>query len=68
MNTHENIIIVKEIAVAGLYDYFSDMMDLDSIYFKVDISEWKPINEFFELLEIEWIDQVILEDKFTFHI
>ena len=68
VNMRENIIVVREAAVAGLYDYFSDLMEIQSIYFKVDGSEWKPINEVTELLEIKWIDQVILKNNITFHI
>ena len=64
----ENIIVVREAAVAGLYDYFSDLMEIQSIYFKVDGGEWKPINEVIELLEIKWIDEVILKNNITFHI
>jgi len=68
VNVRKNIIVVRETAVAGLYDYFNDVMEIESIYFKVDSSEWKPINEVFELLEIKWIDQVILKNNVTFHI
>lgn len=68
VNARNNIIVVKETAVAGLYDYFSDVMDVKSIYFKVDGGEWKPIDEVFELLELKWIDQLILKNNVTFHI
>ncbi|WP_186668424.1 EAL domain-containing protein [Sporosarcina sp. BP05] len=68
VNTHENIIVVRETAVAGLYDYFSDLMEIQYIYFKVDGGEWNPINEVIELLEIKWIDQVILKNNIIFHI
>lgn len=68
INKHENILVVREVAVAGLYDYFSDIMEVESIYFKVDGSEWRPINEVFEILNIKWIDEVILENNITFHI
>ena len=68
VNSRDNIIVVREAAVAGLYDYFSDVMEVKSIYFKVDDSDWKPINEIIELLEFKWIDQVILKNNVTFHI
>ena len=68
VNSRDNLIVVKETAVAGLYDYFSDLMEVNSIYFKVDGSDWKPINEVIELLELKWIDQVILKNNVTFHI
>lgn len=68
VNIHENIIVVREVTVAGLYDYFSDIMNVESIYFKIDGDEWKPISEVLELLETKWIDQVILENNITFHI
>lgn len=68
VNTRKNIIVVKETAVAGLYDYFSDFMDLKSIEFKVGTSEWTPIHEVLEWLEIKWIDKVILGNHVVFHI
>jgi len=68
VNARDNIIVVREAAVAGLYDYFSDVMEVKSIYFKVDGSDWKPINEVIELLELKWIDEVILQNNVTFHI
>ena len=68
VNSHENIIVVKESVVVGLYDYFSDLMDIQSIYFKVDGSEWKPINEVVEFQELKWIDQVIFKNNVTFHV
>lgn len=68
VNSHDNIIVVREAAVSGLYDYFSDLMEVNSIKFKVDDSDWKPINEVIELLELKWIDQVILKNNVTFHI
>lgn len=68
VNASNNIIVVREDVVAGLYDYFSDIMDIDSIYFKVDGREWNPINKVLELLDIKWIDQIILNDEVTFHI
>ncbi|KAA0966038.1 EAL domain-containing protein [Sporosarcina sp. ANT_H38] len=68
VNSRDNIIVVKEAAVAGLYDYFSDIMEVDKISFKVDGSVWRPIHEVVEMLEFQWIDKVILEKNITFHI
>ncbi|WP_318616898.1 EAL domain-containing protein [Sporosarcina sp. YIM B06819] len=68
VNARKNIIVVRETAVAGLYDYFKDIMDIETIQFKVDGSTWRPIHEVNELLDIQWIDQVILNEKVTFHI
>lgn len=68
VNTHKDIIVVKEDTVAGLYDYFSDIMEVNSIYYKVDHKEWRPITEVLDLLDIKWIDKVILNDDVNFHI
>jgi len=61
------VLVVKESAVAGLYDYFKDNMELENISFRVDKSEWKPIEEVLELLEFQWIDKVIFDELVTFH-
>lgn len=68
VNARENVIVVKETAVAGLYDYFSNIMDINTIFFKVESREWKPIHEVLELLESKWIDQVILNGDVIFHV
>lgn len=68
INSRDNIIIVKEPAVADLYEYFNDVMEVNSIFFRTDEKEWKPINEVVEFLELKWIDQVILQNSVDFHI
>lgn len=62
------ILIVKESAVAGLIDFFNDHMDTDLISFRVDENEWKPIKDAAELLGYQWIDKVIFEELVNFHI
>jgi EAL domain-containing protein (putative c-di-GMP-specific phosphodiesterase class I) len=60
-------IVVKESAVAGLYDYFIDNMNIEGISFRIDLNDWKPIHEVMELLDFQWIDKVILEQLVTCH-
>jgi len=67
INNKDDVLVVKESAVAGLYDYFKDNMELENISFRVDKSEWKPIEEVLELLEFQWIDKVIFDELVTFH-
>lgn len=68
IHDRSNVLVVKESAVAGLFDYFYDNMKLMDISFRIDEGEWKPIQEVRELLEFQWIDQVISEQLVTCHI
>ncbi|OKL38261.1 EAL domain-containing protein [Domibacillus mangrovi] len=68
INGSNNGLVVKEAAVAGLFDYFSDNMNLKDISFRIDERDWRPIQEVVELLEFQWIDTVILEQLVTCHI
>lgn len=68
VNSRDNIIVVKETAVAGLYDYFCDIMEVDKISFKIDSREWRSIHEVVEMLEFQWIDKVIFKNNITFNI
>lgn len=53
------MLIVKEDAVAGLYDYFNDIMDLKHISYRLDRNDWLPIEEVMDLLDFQWIANVI---------
>ncbi|WP_313894212.1 EAL domain-containing protein [Psychrobacillus sp.] len=41
---------------------------MTSIFFKTYRNKWNPINKVVELLELKWIDQVILQNSVDFHI
>lgn len=64
----DDVLTVREEAIAGLYDYFKDNMDPTNIVFRLDRKEWRPIEDSLVLLDSQWIDKVILEESVTFHI
>lgn len=64
----DDVLTVKEEAVAGLYDYISDNMEPQHVSFRLDKEEWKPIVKALESLKFQWIDKVIFNDLVTFHI
>ncbi|MFK2827089.1 EAL domain-containing protein [Bacillus sp. B190/17] len=68
INHRNDIIVVKESGIAGLYDFFSDHMDMDHISYRIDDQEWKPVHDVLGLIEFKWIDQVITEQSVTCHI
>ncbi|WLV23706.1 EAL domain-containing protein [Aciduricibacillus chroicocephali] len=67
LRNHDDLLLVKEEAVRGLYDYFLDHMDLKNIRFRLTSSDWQPFEEALGLLENRWIDKVISEELVQFH-
>ncbi len=60
---HEgNVLVVKELAIQDLYDFFCDHLDLEDILFRIDNKEWKPIRQISETFDSKWIDRIILEE------
>lgn len=59
---------VKEQGIKELYDFCVDhAVEMDSISFRVDQTEWRPFSEVMEVVEQEWIDQVIKDEQLTSH-
>jgi len=67
ISREENTMTVKEDAVRGLYDYFSDHMDLKHIEFRIHASEWKPFEQALTLIDNRWIDHIVQEELVHFH-
>ncbi|KAA9022877.1 EAL domain-containing protein [Niallia endozanthoxylica] len=59
----ENVLVVKELAIQDLYDFFCDHLDMETISFRIDNKEWKPIRQISETFDSKWIDQIILEES-----
>ena len=58
----DNVLVVKELAIQDLYDFFCDHLDLEAISFRIDDKEWKPIRQISETFASKWIDKIILEE------
>lgn len=56
----DNVLIVKELVIQDLYDFFCDHLNLEDISFRIDNKEWKPIRQISETFDSKWIDQIIL--------
>lgn len=67
LRNHDNLLLIKEEAVRGLYDYFLDHMDLSHIRFRLTNSDWQPFEEALGLLDNRWIDKVISDELVHFH-
>ncbi|ARK23515.1 diguanylate phosphodiesterase [Sporosarcina sp. P37] len=59
---------VKEQGIKELYDFCADhAAEMDSIKFRLDPTDWRPFSQVMEVVEMEWIDQVIKDEQLTSH-
>ncbi|GKV65764.1 MULTISPECIES: EAL domain-containing protein [unclassified Sporosarcina] len=64
----DSIYYVKEQAIKELYDFCTDhAAQMDTIHFRVDQTEWRPFSEVMQVVEEQWIDQVIKDEQLTSH-
>ncbi|WP_303969258.1 EAL domain-containing protein [Sporosarcina ureae] len=59
---------VKEQGIKELYDFCVDhAVEMDSIQFRLDQTDWRPFSEVMQVVEMQWIDQVIKNEQLTSH-
>ncbi|PIC72843.1 diguanylate phosphodiesterase [Sporosarcina sp. P26b] len=59
---------VKEQGIKELYDFCVDhAVEMDSIQFRLDQTDWRPFTEVMQVVEMQWIDQVIKDEQLTSH-
>ena len=62
-----NIFVIKEAGMRDFLDFCHDHMEADKVLFRLDGERWRPLSETEEILESQWIDDVILKEQVTCH-
>ena len=59
---------VKEQGIKELYDFCVDhAVEMDTIQFRLDQTDWRPFSEVMHVVEMQWIDEVIQDEQLTSH-
>ncbi|ARF16170.1 EAL domain-containing protein [Sporosarcina sp. P3] len=59
---------VKEQGIKELYDFCVDhAVEIDSIQFRLDQTDWRPFSEVMQVVDMQWIDQVIQNEQLASH-
>lgn len=53
--------VVKEAGAAGLYDFLIDHLEAEQLSFRTDSSGWRSIHDLPQVIESQWIDEVIAD-------
>lgn len=68
VNQEDQTFHVKEQGIKELYDFCVDhAVEMDSIRFRLDQTDWRPFSEVMQVVEMQWIDQVISNQQLTSH-
>lgn len=67
VDTRENTFIIKELDVSDFIDFCQDHMDTSQILFRVSKQTWEPISKIGEVLDVQWIDEVIQKQLMICH-
>lgn len=60
-------LVVREAGMRDFLDFCRDHMESDKVFFRLDDEEWRPLAEAEDILESQWIDEVILNELVTCH-
>lgn len=60
-----NKFIIKESGMMDFIDFSQDHMDFNEVFFRLEDSEWRVLTEVKEILENQWIDEVISKGLVT---
>jgi len=60
-------LVVKEAGMKDFLDFCHDHMESDAIFFRLDGGSWRGLEEAKEILQSEWIDEVIRKELVTCH-
>ena len=66
-NATDNRLVIKESGVKDFLDFCNDHMDPEGITFRVKGGEWGQLSGAAAILEMQWIDEVILKELVTCH-
>ncbi|NRF91950.1 EAL domain-containing protein [Paenibacillus frigoriresistens] len=61
--TKGKILIIKESGVRDFLDFSKDHMNQEAIYFRIDHGEWRPISEVYGILDMRWVDELIMNES-----
>lgn len=67
VDTKENIFTVKESDVRDFIDFCQDHMDTSQVLFRISKQPWEPITKVAEVLDVQWIDEVIKKQLMICH-
>lgn len=60
-------IFTNENGATSIYDFSVDHIQIDDIFFRIHDDEWRPLLEFKEVVEAQWIDKVIQKRQIHCH-
>ncbi|MGE5701249.1 MAG: EAL domain-containing protein [Clostridia bacterium] len=60
-----NRLTVPEEAMAELFDFCNEHMNLAAIFYRIENGEWEPLRNIPSVLESQWIDDVIKLERIT---
>ena len=64
----DHLFYVKEQGIKELYDFCADhAVEMDSIQFRLDQTDWRPFSEVMQVVDVQWIDEVIKNEQLTSH-
>lgn len=63
----ENILTIKESGVRDFIDFCNDHMHPENVSFRIHDQEWRPLSEAAAILDMQWIDEVIVKELITCH-
>lgn len=67
VDAKESTFIVKESDVRDFVDFCHDHMDASRVLYRISNKTWKPITTIEEVLEVQWIDEVIKRQLIICH-
>lgn len=67
VDAKENIFTVKESDVRDFIDFCQDHMDTSQVLFRISNQPWEPIVKIKEILDVQWIDEVIKKQLMICH-
>ncbi|MBS4201131.1 EAL domain-containing protein [Bacillus sp. FJAT-49732] len=62
-----NMFKIKESGVREFLDFCNDHMESEKVWFRLNGQDWKPISEIITILDMQWIDEVIIKQLITCH-
>jgi EAL domain-containing protein (putative c-di-GMP-specific phosphodiesterase class I) len=63
----DNKLVINESGVREFLDFGKDHMMLAKVFFRIGKQEWRYLTELDEILDTQWIDEVILNGIITCH-
>ncbi|WP_079504563.1 EAL domain-containing protein [Mesobacillus jeotgali] len=63
----DDSLVVKEAGMRDFLDFCHDHMDSNEVLFRLDGGSWRGLSEAEEILESQWIDEVIRKELVTCH-